>query len=143
MQVSVYNTLFVASRRNLYPNYLRKHTPSSPHNPPKKEKESTNIPIQNRGVISTLTDGVLFGAGSSIGHNIINKIVNQPPTSDIQQQQTQISPKQQENDGLKCELILERCFNYSGGVSPNQNEIENYCNKIFENKQIVERCLNK
>lgn len=39
-------------------------------NPPPAKKIKTN----NDGIASTLIDGVVFGAGSSIGHSMINKI---------------------------------------------------------------------
>ena len=38
-------------------------------NPPSAKTQSNNS-----GITSTLIDGIMFGAGSSIGHSIINKI---------------------------------------------------------------------
>jgi len=38
-------------------------------NPPPAKTQSNNS-----GITSTLIDGIMFGAGSSIGHSIINKI---------------------------------------------------------------------
>lgn len=40
-------------------------------NPP---PPSSKIKTQSSGIASTLIDGITFGAGSSIGHSMINKI---------------------------------------------------------------------
>jgi hypothetical protein len=46
-------------------------------NPPPAKTKRETIPQSNSsggGIASTLIDGITFGAGSSIGHSIINKI---------------------------------------------------------------------
>jgi hypothetical protein len=42
--------------------------------PVHKRKNPPPAKTQSNGIASTLIDGIMFGAGSSIGHSIINKI---------------------------------------------------------------------
>ena len=48
-------------------------------NPPPAKTKRETIPQSNSsggGIASTLIDGITFGAGSSIGHSIINKYLD-------------------------------------------------------------------
>jgi hypothetical protein len=52
-------------------NYSRKNPP-----PAKKRNENNKTPLSSttsNGLLGSLIDGVTFGAGSSIGHGIVNK----------------------------------------------------------------------
>jgi hypothetical protein len=51
------------------PSHKRKNSP-----PPKIGTKTPTQASNNGGIASTLVDGITFGAGSSIGHSIINKI---------------------------------------------------------------------
>ena len=51
------------------PSHKRKNPP-----PAKISKKTSTQSSSGEGIASTLIDGITFGAGSSIGHSIINKI---------------------------------------------------------------------
>lgn len=60
---------------------------SSP--PPAKTKKSSPVPTSTSNITSSLVEGITFGIGSSVGHNIINSISgyfsksNKPDCSEI------------------------------------------------------------
>jgi hypothetical protein len=51
------------------PSHKRKNSP-----PPAKISTKTTQSSSDGGIASTVIDGIAFGAGSSIGHSMINKI---------------------------------------------------------------------
>lgn len=45
--------------------------PQQRKNPPPAKKHNTTV---NNNIVGSLIDGITFGAGSSIGHSIVNKM---------------------------------------------------------------------
>jgi len=57
------------------PTYYKKKNPPPPETKSKKSKKiESSIPPSSPSLTSSILEGISFGAGSSIGHNIINKL---------------------------------------------------------------------
>ena len=110
----------------------KKRQMSSPRVPPPPAARTTypvNSSSPSPSFMSTIVQGMAFGAGSEVGHRVVDNIFSKSSASNINDAKTTKTAEPISNSRFKCDeefSILERCV--SDDQLYRQQLYENYIN---------------